>query len=176
MSGGLFVLFVFLRPRLSRVYARRLKVADEKHAPPLLTKTLFGWLPAITRPREDELILKIGLDAVIFLRFVRMLRNLFLILSVIGCAVIIPINLVGGHSLYDEYGNVNTLLKFTPQYIFGTKFWAFVVCAYVFQAIVCLLIWWNYRTVLRLRQTYLRSDDYVNELHSRTLLVRMHWL
>lgn len=172
VSGLLFLLFVLLRPRDSHVYARRLKVADEKHAPRPLSRHLFGFIPAIRDVHEQEMVEKVGLDATIFLRFLRMLRNLFLVLSVIGCAVVIPVNLVGAHSFYSDYNNVSTLLKFTPQYIFGEKFWAFVILAYVFQFLVFAFIWWNYRTVLRLRQQYLRSDEYTKELHSRTLMVR----
>ncbi|KAE9973342.1 hypothetical protein BLS_003633 [Venturia inaequalis] len=99
---------------------------------------------------EQELVEKIGLDAVVFLRFLRMLRNIFLILAVIGCAVLIPINVTGGHALYSQWNNIATLMKFTPQYIFGQKFWAYVILAYVFQALV---------------------QDYRSSLHSRTLLV-----
>lgn len=68
---------------------------------------------------EQELVKKIGLDAVIFLRFIRMLRNVFLVFSIIGLGIFIPLNVVGGHPAYDSYGDVATLLKFTPQYIYG---------------------------------------------------------
>ena len=170
VSGGLFLGFCLLRPRINHVYAPRAKHADEKHAPPRLTRQLFGWIKATT-VKEPELVDKVGLDAVVFLRFLRMLRNIFSVIAIIGCAVLIPITLAGGHQSLQGYGNVATLLKMTPQYIFGEKFWAFVACAYIFTAIVCLFIWWNYRAVLRLRQAYFRSWDYTSSLHSRTLLV-----
>jgi hypothetical protein len=172
VSGGLFFLFVFLRPRNSTIYARRAKHADSKHAPPMLEKSLFAWTGSVKKIEEQELVEKIGLDAVVFLRFLRMLRNIFLILAVIGCAVLIPINVAGGHALYSQWSNIATLMKFTPQYIFGQKFWAYVCLAYVFQALVFFFIWRNYRSVLRLRRTYFNSQDYRSSLHSRTLLVR----
>jgi hypothetical protein len=172
VSGGLFVIFVLLRPRNSKVYAPRARHADQKHAPPALEKTFFAWIQSTKEVDEQKLVEKIGLDAVVFLRFLRMLFNVFLIFSFIGCAVIIPINLVGGHEVYDEWSNVATLMKFTPQYIFGQKFWAYVALAYVFQGILFFFIWWNYRRVLSLRRTYFNSWDYRTSLHSRTLLVR----
>lgn len=171
VSGGLFIAFVLLRPRISDVYARRSKHADDRHAPLALKRSMLGWIPAIKDVPETELVEKIGPDAVIFLRFLRMLRNLFVVLSVVGCAVVIPVDLVGTHGVYDDYGEVSNLLKLTPQYNSGKRFWAFVILSYVFQGIVCGFVWWNYLIVLKLRQAYFRSEDYVRSLHSRTLLV-----
>jgi len=171
VSGGLFFTFCFLRPRHNAVYAPRAKHADEKHAPPPLGRGFFSWLKSARGGDEQQLVERIGLDAVVFLRFIRMLRNIFLLLTVVGCGVLIPINVVGGHSLYSQWSNVATLMKFTPQYIFGQKFWAYVVLAYVLQGVVFFLIWWNYKAVLRLRLAYYHSYDYKTSLHARTLLI-----
>lgn len=54
---------------------------------------------------------KIGLDAVIFLRFLRMVRNIFLVLSVFGCGILIPVNLIGGSKFYKQWGSIATLMK-----------------------------------------------------------------
>lgn len=114
---------------------------------------------------------KIGLDAVLFLRFLRMIRNIFMVLTVVGCGILIPINIVGGSPFYEQWNNIPTLMKFTPQYIFGTKFWAFVLVAYIYQGTICGFIWWNYKAVFKLRRTYFDSAEYKASLHSRTLLV-----
>ncbi|KAL5404912.1 hypothetical protein PMIN03_008820 [Paraphaeosphaeria minitans] len=171
ISGALFLLFCILRPRNSRVYAPRAKHADEKHAPRPLDRKPLGWIAAIRDVKEQELVEKIGLDAVVFLRFLRMLRNIFLVLSVFGCGILIPINVVGGSAFYEQWDNVATLMKFTPQYIFGPKFWAFVICSYLFQGTVCGFLWWNYRAVYQLKRTYFESADYQQSLHARTLLL-----
>ena len=100
-----------------------------------------------------------------------MLRNIFVVLSVIGCCILIPVNYVGGA----KYGSGSaTLTRFTPQYIYGgDRFWAYVGVAYLFQGTICGFIWWNYRAVFRLRRTYFESKEYKASLHSRTLLVSM---
>ncbi|KAF2132007.1 DUF221-domain-containing protein [Dothidotthia symphoricarpi CBS 119687] len=131
----------------------------------------LSWVPAIKEVKEQDLVEKIGLDAVLFLRFMRMLRNIFLVLTVFGCGILIPVNVVGGSSFYDQWDNIATLMKFTPQYIFGTKFWAYVLMSYVFQGTVCFFLWWNYRAVLKLRRAYYNSQEYAMSLHSRTLLL-----
>ncbi|KAF2709567.1 DUF221-domain-containing protein [Pleomassaria siparia CBS 279.74] len=171
VSGLLFITFCFLRPHISAVYAPRQKHADEKHAPPPLDSGPFSWIRAVKDVTEQELVEKIGLDAVVFLRFLRMIRNIFLVCTVFGCGILIPVTIVGGHSFYEHWGNIATLMKFTPQYTFGTKFWAFVAISYLFQGTVCFFLWWNYRAVLRLRRAYFDSADYQSSLHSRTLLL-----
>ncbi|ORY08733.1 hypothetical protein BCR34DRAFT_517422 [Clohesyomyces aquaticus] len=171
VSGGLFLVFCWLRPHSPSVYAPRAKHADEKHAPLPLDRKPFSWFRAIKNVKEQELVEKIGLDAVVFLRFLTMIRDIFIVLTIIGCGILIPVNVVGGHDFYEQWGNVATLMKFTPQYIFGPKFWAFVICAYLFQGTVCFFLWFNYKAVLRLRRAYFNSSDYKSSLHSRTLLL-----
>lgn len=56
VSGALFLLFILLRPRDSQVYARRLKVADEKHAPRSLDRSLLGFIPAMRDVKEQEMV------------------------------------------------------------------------------------------------------------------------
>ncbi|KAI9725333.1 MAG: hypothetical protein M1828_003349 [Chrysothrix sp. TS-e1954] len=164
------LLFCLLRPRTNAVYAPRAKHADEKHAPPPLGNGLFSWIGPVQRAKEPFLVERIGVDAVIFLRFLRMLRNIFLVLTVLGCAVLIPINLGGQHT-YSQYSNISFLIKFTPQYIQGKRFWWFTIIAYFFDAIICGFVWWNYRAVLRIRRNYFQSANYQASLHSRTLIL-----
>jgi hypothetical protein len=123
--------------------------------------------------KEQDLVDTIGLDAVVFLRFLRMIRNIFGVLTIFGCGILIPINVVGGSPFYSQWNSVPTLMKFTPQYIFGRKFWAFVIVAYLIQGTVCGFIWWNYKAVLQLRRTYFNTKEYKSSLHSRTLLVSL---
>ena len=171
ISGLLVVVFCFLRPRISRVYAPRARHADERHRPRPLDNKPFGWLSAVKDVKEQDLVDTIGLDAVVFLRFMRMTRNIFLVLMTLGCAILIPINVAGGASFYDKWNNIPTLMKFTPQYIFGRKFWAYVLFAYVIQGTVCFFLWRNYMAIVKLRRAYFATDEYKKSLHSRTLLV-----
>jgi hypothetical protein len=114
LAGLLFLVFCFLRPRNSRVYAPRAKHADEKHRPVPLGKSPFSWLSAIKDVKEQDLVDKIGLDAVVFLRFLRMIRNIFCVVTVFGCGILIPINVVGGSPFYEQWNSVPTLMVGTP--------------------------------------------------------------
>jgi hypothetical protein len=117
---------------------------------------------------------KVGLDATIFLRFTRMCRNIFLALSVLGLAVLIPVNVVGGNLQFgknEKTSVVGIFAKMTPQYMIGNIFWAFVAAAYVINLVSCFFLWLNYRSVTRLRREYFESHEYQSSLHARTLMI-----
>ena len=171
-SAGLCFLFCLLRPRNSAVYAPRAKHADKRHAPPPIDKGFLSWIKPIRDVKEAALVEEIGVDAVIFLRFLKMTRNIFLCLTVVGCGMLIPIAVTGGSTYYSQWKDIAVLMKITPQYIFGTRFWAYVIFAYAADIVIMFFLFVNYRAVTRLRRTYFESQDYQNSLHSRTLLVR----
>ncbi|KAH8726806.1 late exocytosis, associated with Golgi transport-domain-containing protein [Phaeosphaeriaceae sp. PMI808] len=101
-AGLLFLVFCFLRPRNSRVYAPQAKHVDEKHRPKPLGKKPFSWLDTVKGVNEQDCVDKVGLDAVIFLRFMRMVRNIFCVVTAIGCGISIPVNIVGGSAFYQQ--------------------------------------------------------------------------
>ncbi|KAL8989243.1 MAG: hypothetical protein Q9169_008401, partial [Polycauliona sp. 2 TL-2023] len=116
--------FSFMRPRNTIVYAPKVKYADEKHSPPKLGKGLFEWVGPVSRAKEGMLVEKTGLDAAIFLRFTRMLRNIFLTLSVVGILVLLPANVVGSNkTAIKAYlkGGQSFFVTMTPQYPDPTK-------------------------------------------------------
>ena len=167
------LVFCALRPYNAAVYAPRLRFADEKHAPPAIGRGPFAWFKPVISTKEQDLVDKVGLDAAVFIRFTKMCRNIFLILTVVGCGIIIPVTVVTGNAQKFSAGvsGDNVLLKTTPQYMVGQIFWAFVGAAWVIDIIVCTFLWINYRAITRLRRTYFESRDYQSALHARTLMV-----
>ncbi|PGH35174.1 hypothetical protein GX50_01986 [[Emmonsia] crescens] len=164
----LALIFSLFRPRNSLVYAPKIKHADQKHAPPPLGKGLLAWLTPVIKTKESELVDCIGLDATVFLRFTRMCRNMFLTLSIIGCFVMIPINITQSK----PPPGINAFATMTPEYVSYRAMWSHVVCLWAFDAIVAYFLWRNYRVVSTLRRHYFESPEYQKSLHARTLLVR----
>jgi calcium permeable stress-gated cation channel len=111
ISTIVFIAFSILRPRHKIVYAPKLKYASEKRAPPPIDDGMFSWLKPVWQCSDEYLLDKIGLDAVLFLRFWRMCRNIFICLG-LGSAVIIPYNVIVG--LKTVYGQANVA---TNKYI-----------------------------------------------------------
>ncbi|CAI7617910.1 unnamed protein product [Penicillium discolor] len=167
----LALLFSLVRPRHSLVYAPKVKHADLKHTPPPVGKGFFAWVKPVINTREPQLIETVGLDAAIFLRFTKMCRNIFIFLSIIGCLVMIPVNVTQSKGATDSSAsaafNMMTPLNITnPMAI-----WSQVVCAWAFDLIVVFFLWRNYRAVRNLRRQYFQSSEYQRSLHARTLMV-----
>ena len=110
----------------------------------------------------------VGVDATVFLRFTRMCRDIFLVLSVLGCAILVPIHVkfVDKDTKPDQW-----LAQITPSNVFGTAIWGQVVVAYLCNIVCAGYLWWNYKKVLGLRRQYFASPEYQNSLHARTLMV-----
>ncbi|KAK3352805.1 hypothetical protein B0T25DRAFT_193351 [Lasiosphaeria hispida] len=160
--------FSFLRPYNNVVYAPKLKHADEKHAPPPLGKGVFAWMKPLWATTEQDLVRLIGMDATIFMRFTRMCRDLFVILSVLGCCILIPVNFTKD-AIKDP--KVGWMTRITPSNVWADAHWATVVVAWLSTIIICGFLWWNYRKVLLLRRQYFGSEEYQQSLHARTLML-----
>lgn len=165
------IFFSFLRPYHQALYAPKMKHADDKHAPPPIGKKPWSWFTTLWQATEEQMIQQIGMDATIFIRFVRMCRNIFLTLSVLGVAILAPVHYQGFNNI-GTYGDKEYwLVKLTPQNSSGPAQWAQVVVAYIFNIVVAGFLWWNYRKVTVLRRTYFDSEDYQNSLHARSLML-----
>ena len=166
--------FSLLRPYNSVVYAPKTKHADDKHAPPRIGNGVFAWFAPIMKTREVDLVDKVGLDGTVFLRFTRMCRNLFLVMSVFGCGILIPTNIISSNKdIADGISNQTNraFAVMTPQFIFGSALWSHVVCAWIFDIVIAYFLWRNYRAVTRLRRQYFESPEYQRSLHARSLMM-----
>jgi calcium permeable stress-gated cation channel len=171
MSAAIVLLFCLLRPLNTVVYAPKLRVMDEKHAPPKISKGLLSWITPLYTEKEDRLLEMIGLDAIVFLRFLRMCRNMFLVLGIVCSAVIIPVNVLSSRKNYWVGAPTAPLVVMTPVMAWGEGMWAHVVVAYIIDIVVMVFLWLNYRSIARLAQHYFRTEDYQNSQHSKTLMI-----
>ncbi|KAK5996726.1 hypothetical protein PT974_02066 [Cladobotryum mycophilum] len=167
------IAFSFIRPYNQAVYAPKLKHVDEKYAPPPIGRKPWSWLTPLLHTHEKVLIHQIGMDATVFLRVMRMCRNMFLVLAVIGVGILVPLTTIKSVKFQNEQNEDKNawILQITPLNVFGEPIWAQVVVAWLFDIVICLFLWWNYRRVMQLRRKYFESDEYQNSLHSRTLML-----
>ncbi|OXV09312.1 hypothetical protein Egran_02926 [Elaphomyces granulatus] len=165
----LALLFSLFRPRHNVIYAPKLKHADQKHSPPPVGKGLFAWLHPVLHTKEEDVADRIGMDATIFLRFTYMCRDIFLALTIIGCAVLIPVNLSQSQGAVTKGFSVFSTM--TPMYVSTDAIWAQVICAWALNLVVVFFLWRNYRAVLALRRRHFHSHEYQNSLHARTLMI-----
>lgn len=167
ITAATIILFSFFRPYHTVVYAPKLKHADESRAPPQLGRGPFAWVMPLWRTKETDLIRLAGMDAAVFMRFLDMCRDMFTIMAVAGCAILVPIN----YTKSINSDGVSWVLRLTPQNVWNNDQWGTVIVAWIINLTVMGFLWWNYRQVLRMRRTYFDSPEYQTSLHSRSLMV-----
>lgn len=169
IAGVLALLFSLFRPRHSVVYAPKVKHADQKHTPPPVGRGFFAWCKPVLYTKEPQLVGCIGLDATIFLRFTKMCRNIFLCMSIIGCSIMIPVNMTQSDGAKKE--GFSAFAVMTPLYVSTPAVWSQVGCAWAFDIVIAFFLWKNYRAIVGLRRQYFMSSDYQRSLHARTLMI-----
>ncbi|CAG8485927.1 16083_t:CDS:2 [Acaulospora morrowiae] len=170
---GTLLIFGFLRPRNGNVYAPKQKYVSEKNKLPQIDKGLFSWIQPALKAPESLLIEKIGLDAVMFLRFISMCRNIFFWLFLLGFCVIVPINVCGTYQDQGGFPDTTNKIEYLSISFLRSQKWfsAHVIFTWVFSLIVYYYIYIQYNQYAELKHAYFKSHDYQKSLHSRTLLV-----
>jgi len=128
---------------------------------------VFAWVKPLWMTGEKDLVRLVGMDAAIFMRFTIMCRNLFLVLALVACAILLPVN----YNFSKKSDKEVWLTWLGPNNVTGDPQWAQVVIAWVTNLTICGFLWWNYRKVLHLRRQYFESEEYQMSLHARTLMV-----
>ena len=125
---------------------------------------------------DDEIIQRIGFDALIFLRFHRLALRCIVKMSVFSFLVLLPLNYTGGgHAkAQDIKGYVGSLfftdfLRFTMANVSGgsPRLWVHCFAAYLLTVIVIRELLVEYETFNSIRHCYLLQ----REPHLRTVLV-----
>ncbi|KAL1924150.1 uncharacterized protein VTP21DRAFT_7185 [Calcarisporiella thermophila] len=170
LSVATLVAFSYLRPKHSLVYARSVKHSDENKTPPRLGQGLLDWL-GVVRISEEEMIEKIGFDAVVYIRFLWLCLRIFLALTALGICVLIPINVVA--TMRTNGGEVpeGAIKLMSISAIRGDIrwFWAHVIMTWVFSGIILWFLYSMYRKHVELRRKYFLSEEYQASIHSRSL-------
>ncbi|KAK9475860.1 hypothetical protein V1514DRAFT_299739 [Lipomyces japonicus] len=182
-----FVAFCILRPRNSIIYApkTRLNAAYDSISIntsttsrtaamlPRLNQNVVTWIFQVWNLNVLDLVDILGLDSVVYLRFMKMCTHMFIYLSLLGLAIAIPINVTFSlrNPLASNLSTSDAFILMTPTLLSGRPMIAHVVLAYVVDFTVFFCLWKMYRDVFKLKQEYFVSKEYKNSLHSRSLLI-----
>ncbi|KAI9489345.1 hypothetical protein BDB00DRAFT_962437 [Zychaea mexicana] len=180
IAFGIFMLFSILRPNHSLVYAPRYKYAKKTAQPPAIPNGIFSWFRPVMHTDETTLITMIGYDAVMFIRFMRMLRKMLYKMTALGlCIMVINIVATSYTGEWPPSTGVDFLSISTINYYDGKFhsdgnlgwYWAHSVGSWLVSFFICQGLLYNYREYVKLRRDYFDSDEYERSVHSRTLLV-----
>ncbi|CAG8434972.1 7713_t:CDS:10 [Ambispora gerdemannii] len=167
-----FLLFCFLRPRWSALFAprTRLKGNIDSLAPDLIPDTFFGWVLPLLRIPESEVLDRVGLDAAVLLGFFKMSYKLFTFCCVFALLITSPIKIYdytrrrkNGKNFFDDepisIPDEQNPLQIISYALFT---WTFSLASFYF-------LYYNYRAFIDVhRQYYLKFKD---TLVARTVMV-----
>ncbi|KAL3346719.1 hypothetical protein AABB24_025259 [Solanum stoloniferum] len=174
-----FTLYSILRkqPGNAEVYAPRL-VAEGKSQQSSnfnLERLLpsAGWVTRAWRPSEAELLSTSGLDAVVFMRIFIFSARVFTFAVIVGIFILLPINYMGKQLSLDFLDLPNKSLEsFTISNVDdgSNRLWIHFSAVYIFTAVVCYLLYFEYDYISSKRVSYFYSSK--PHPHQFTILVR----
>jgi calcium permeable stress-gated cation channel len=129
LGFGTLVLFSFLRPRNVTIYSPKQFAPKDKQPPKIEENKLWGWVKPVLKADDSSLLKEVGLDAVMFIRFIRLCRDVCLCLFVFGACIIMPIHCFGAYDVLPE--DENPLQYLSVSYLKEVK--KFSIFAYLFS-------------------------------------------
>ncbi|KAF5021142.1 hypothetical protein F66182_6842 [Fusarium sp. NRRL 66182] len=161
------IFFSCVRVRCSRVYAPRANPSlRSPHAPiPALPNGWFDWIKPFFKTPDTFVLNHGSLDGFFFLRYLKVLRNTFLVGMLISWPILFPVHITGGNKLGQL--DILTIGKISD----AKRMYAHVAVAYMFFGFVLFTIIRECFYYIGIRQAYLSSPHYSKRLSSRTVLL-----
>lgn len=173
--------FSLLRPRNKIVYSPKSKFMNEEYKPPPIESTgWFSWIKPVIKVSDKTLITQIGCDAVLYIRFVRLLRRLLLCMSIVGVGALIPIYIVATKSTGDwppAPGSIEILSISGVNYQDGKLradpntqwYWAPFSATWIFSILIAYFMYRASCDYIDMRQYYFRMPK--NDASMKSLIV-----
>ncbi|KAE9399448.1 DUF221-domain-containing protein [Gymnopus androsaceus JB14] len=170
-------LFLLLKQRLERIYSPRTYLPPPEKRSPKLPPGPWKWLPDILNSRAEDIIDKNGLDAYMFLRFLKMLVCIFLVFTVLTFAVIVPVDFIG------QNGAKSSLERITWTNVTDAKeqkrFTAHIIVVYILTSrylfpikfFVIYLVRREMSHFVLMRQRFLLNPAHSRLAQARTVLI-----
>ncbi|KAK4044346.1 hypothetical protein C8A01DRAFT_31399 [Parachaetomium inaequale] len=179
-----FLAFCTLRPRWKSLYAARKRHSNPLLGLPSLPDTFFGWIPALYRITDQQVLSSAGLDAYVFLAFFKMSMRLFAVMFFFAAVVLEPINyhyvdkikstetlLVRQYATYrnDELGrrladpgasDHDSDNSFNPNMGY---LWSYLLFTYFFTGLTLYFMDRETLKVIRVRQDYLGTQSTITD-------------
>ncbi|KAJ3853610.1 DUF221 family protein [Lentinula lateritia] len=171
-SALLFVevgLFLVLKQRLERIYSPRTYLPPPDKRSTKLPPGPWKWLPALLNSRTEDIIDKNGLDAYMFLRFLKMLVWIFLVFTILTFAVIVPVDVIGQNGATSSLEKISWINVIDPQE--QKRFTAHIIVVYILTIFVIYLIRREMSYFVLMRQRFLLSPSHSRLAQARTVLI-----
>ena len=109
-------------------------------------------------PGDAVIIQQCGLDAYLFLRYLRTLLRIFIPLAFVILPILVPINLYGGRGLHHGVGGLDqaSWTNIAPSHT--NRYWAHLCLSILVVLWVCRIFWYELDSYTRLRQRRLLTQ------------------
>ncbi|KAK0111405.1 hypothetical protein ONS95_001767 [Cadophora gregata] len=175
--------FILLKNKLARIFKPKTYLVPERERTDPPPRSPWGWLVAIFRFTDREVINKCGLDAYFFLRYLQTLLVIFIPLALVILPILVPLNYHGGRGPHyanetagtSEQGiNVKGLDVLAWGNVRPThthRYWAHLILALLVIVWVCSVFFTELRVYIKVRQDYLTSAEHRLKASATTVLV-----
>lgn len=168
----LFLAFLILRVRIKTLYASKSSIGSQTFEYP--GSGVLDWVKPVYKTEiEEELLPKVGLDAVTFLKVVRMCRNIFVPIGILGCAVCIPLSVIFNRkSTYaDNLGtDSDPFIVMTPTLLSGNQMLGHVILGWVIDIIIIINLALTFKDILRYRKLEFEDSNHRANVINRTVM------
>ncbi|KAF9604699.1 hypothetical protein IFM89_009135 [Coptis chinensis] len=121
----------------------------------------LNWMPAALRMPEPELINHAGLDSAVYIRIYLLGLKLFIPITILAFAVLVPVNWTGNtlERLDDLTFSDIDKLSISNVGSGSERFWAHLVMAYVFSFWTFYVLYHEYKRIAYMRLHFLASEQ-----------------
>ncbi|KAF8893933.1 late exocytosis, associated with Golgi transport-domain-containing protein [Infundibulicybe gibba] len=161
--------FLVLRTKLWRIYTPRPYLPPKDKRAQELPKGLWKWLPALLVSPPEDIIHKNGLDAYMFLRFLKMLIWIFLVFTILTFAIIIPAVTIHVDNTTTGLERISWSNIVDPKD--QDRFIAHVIVVYILTFFVLYMIKREMLHFLHMRHQFLISESHSKLPQARTVLI-----
>ncbi|CAG8516878.1 8128_t:CDS:2 [Ambispora gerdemannii] len=153
------------RDSMQYLYTPRTRLSE--NASPPIPRGLFTWIKATVSLPEKFYLQNVGLDAVMYLRFLTMALKFLVFNVVVVCSILMPINYFGkGEEKGVQVFSVNNLTQNNYKYL-----WAHMICTYFVSISWMYFLYISYWDYMMMRKEYLMNKAKRGSVSARTVMV-----
>lgn len=155
------VFFSWLRTKLKRVYSPRLLLMPDDYLPHgKLPNSWFSWISPAMMSKDDDIFNHLGLDALVYIRFLRMLIKASIFTLPYGMFILIPLNYHGGMDLKEALDRISM----SNVKLESPKLWAHFIALWIYSMTFLYVVKEEWKVFVLYRQIYLTKS--LNKQHA----------
>ena len=148
--------FSILRLRFRQIYAPRLLLIENKlFTIATIPRSFFAWITPAFRITDDDIYTFAGIDALVYIRFLKLVLKFAVFTLPYGFIVLLPLNIHGGNNLKDSLDKL-TMSNVTKG---SEKIWAHFIAVWVYTLAVIYLTYQEWKVYISYRQKYLKKGS-----------------